>query len=215
VFQQLTGGTVDTLTSTQRPEGRREHRTRVEAAILEATHRLLQDRAASEVTIADIMDAVGLSRTAFYRYFPDVNSVLVRLLREVRQQFVVDWLESPDDADFVEVLDADAHASLVQFEEHAAIIRACLDARTGAPELYVAWLQNVEEVVDQNATRIEDLNRRGVTKVACPRETARALVTFTIYYATEGLARVVDAEGRRAIADTLMAVWYRTIFATV
>jgi len=204
---------VDTLT-TQRPEGRREHRSRVEHAILGATHDLLQDRTASEVTIADIMDAVGLSRTAFYRYFPDVNSVLVRLLREVREKFVVDWIDSPDDADFVKVLDVDARASLVQFEEHAAIIRACLDARTSAPELYVAWLQIFEEVVVQVATRIDDLNRRGVTKVGCPEETARALVTFTIYYVTEGLARV-DGQGRQALADTLMAVWYRTIFASV
>ena len=204
---------MDALT-TQLPEGRREHRTRVEFSILEATHRLLQDRGAAEVTIADIMDAVGLSRTAFYRYFPDVNSVLVRLLREVRQQFVVDWLESPDDADFLKVLDADAQSILVQFEEHSAIIRACLDARTSSPELYVAWLRIVEEVVAQVAARIEDLNRHGVTKVGYPQETARALVTFTIYYATEGLARV-EREGRGALADTLMAVWYRTIFATV
>ena len=206
---------MDTLTTTERPEDRRQHRTRVEHAILDATHGLLRDRAASEVTIADIMDAVGLSRTAFYRYFPDVNAVLVRLLREVRQRFVVDWLESPDDADFVQVLDSDARATLGQFEEHAAIIRACLDARTSAPELYVAWLQIMEEVIAQAATRIEDLNRHGVTKVGCPEETARALVTFTIYYATEGLSRVDGAVGRQALADTLMAVWYRTIFATV
>jgi len=205
---------VDTLTTSQRPEGRREHRTRVEHSILEATHRLLRDRTASEVTIADIMDAVGLSRTAFYRYFPDVNSVLVRLLREVKQHFVVDWFESPDDADFVRVLDLDARSTLTQFEEHEAIVRACLDARTSAPELYVAWLQIVEEVVSQVAERISELNRRGVTKVGFPDETARALVTFTIYYATEGLARV-DADGRPALAETLMAVWYRTIFATV
>jgi TetR/AcrR family transcriptional regulator, ethionamide resistance regulator len=205
---------VDALTPA-RPEGRRAHRARVELTILEATHRLLQDRAASEVTIADIMDAVGLSRTAFYRYFPDVNSVLVRLLREVRQQFAVDWLEAPDDANFVQVLDSDARASLSRFDEHAAIIRACLDARTSAPELYDAWLQIVEEVVAQTAARIEDLNRHGVTKVGCPQETARALITFTIYYATEGLARVGDRAGRQALAETLMAVWYRTIFASV
>jgi TetR/AcrR family transcriptional regulator, ethionamide resistance regulator len=206
---------VDTLTTTARTEGRRQHRTRVEAAILEATHGLLQDRPASEVTIADIMDAVGLSRTAFYRYFPDVNAVLVRLLQEVRARFVTYWLEAPDDADFTEVLDSDARASLVQFEAHASIIRACLDARTSAPELYVAWLQNVEEIIEQAATRIDDLNRHGVTKVLRPAETARALITFTIYYAVEGLARVQSDEDRRALAETLMAVWYRTLFATI
>ena len=206
---------MDTLAKLDRPESRRQHRSKVEQSILQATHGLLQDRSASEVTIADIMDAVGLSRTAFYRYFPDVNAVLVRLLNEVKAKFASDWFESPDDANFTEVLDADARSSVEQFEEHAAIMRACLDARTSSPELYDAWLQNVEESVQRTAARIEGLNRRGVTNVRSPEETARALCTLTIYYATEGIARVKGGEGREVIADTLMAVWYRTIFASI
>jgi AcrR family transcriptional regulator len=183
----------------------------VEQAILAATHDLLEDRTASEVTIADIMDAVGLSRTAFYRYFPDVNSVLVRLLRHVQSEFVGTWLEAPDDADFTEVLRADATANVERFARNGAILRACLDARTTAPELYAAWLQVVEDVVHRAATRIEGLNRRGVTQVQSPIETARALVTFTIYYVSEGLPRVAPGD-RAALRDTLAAVWFRTIF---
>ena len=202
-----------TLLTRPQPEGRLQRRTRVERSILDATHGLLADRAAAEVTIADIMDVVGLSRTAFYRYFPDVNSVLVRLLKEVEAQFVGTWLEAPDDADFTEVIRLDARSNVERFETHGAIIGACLDSRTSAPELYVAWLRVVENVVHRAADRIEGLNRRGVTQVRSPEETARALVTFTIYYVTEGLARVDgDDNGRDGLAETLTAVWYRTIF---
>jgi TetR/AcrR family transcriptional regulator, ethionamide resistance regulator len=200
--------TLMTMTET---EGRVQHRTRVERAILAATHGLLADRAAAEVTIADIMDVVGLSRTAFYRYFPDVNSVLVRLLREVQAEFVGTWLEAPDDADFTEVLRADSEDNVERFIAHGAIIGACLDARTTAPELYVAWLGVVEETVARAAVRIEGLNRRGVTQVRTPAETARALITFTIYYVTEGLARVTEPD-HAALVETLSAVWFRTIF---
>jgi AcrR family transcriptional regulator len=203
---------VETLVTRIQPEGRLQHRTRVERAILGATHDLLQDRAASEVTIADIMDAVGLSRTAFYRYFPDVNSVLVRLLGEVSNRFVMTWLDAPDDADFADVLRSDARTNLERMEEHGAIVGACLDARTTAPELYAAWLKLTEVVVGRVGIRLEELNRRGVTQVGCPAETARALVTFSIYYLTEGLTRL-GAEGRDALAETLQAVWYRTIFS--
>ena len=203
--------TTTLMTRTQ-PEGRVQHRTRVEQSILAATHGLLADRAAADVTIADIMDAVGLSRTAFYRYFPDVNAVLVRLLREIRAQFVGAWLECPDDADFVVLLRGDAHENVARFVAHGAIIAACLDSRTSAPELFVAWLEIVEEVVAEVAERIGDLNRRGVTNVGSAYETARALVTFTIYYVTEGLART-EATGTEALEETLAAVWYRTIFA--
>lgn len=202
---------MNTLTAPPRAGGRLEHRAKVERAILAATHALLHDRSAAEVTIADIMDAVGLSRTAFYRYFPDVNSVLVRLLREVQAEFVSSWRDDEVDADFEKGLMEDWQTNVARFEEHAPIIRACLEGRTSAPELYAAWLQVVEEVVTRTAGRIEDLSRRDVIHVRNPIETARALVTFTIYYVTEGLVRV-DDEGRAALADTLMEVWYRTLF---
>ena len=35
-----------------------------------------------ELTVDELMEGTGLSRTAFYRYFPDRESVLVDLLEE-------------------------------------------------------------------------------------------------------------------------------------
>ena len=202
---------METPGRSPRSEGRRQHRSRVEQAILAATGKLLEDRPAPEVTIADIMEAVGLSRTAFYRYFPDVNAVLVRLLREVQAEFVGTWLEAPDDADFEEVLRGDARDNVARFASHAAMIGACLDARTSLPELHAEWVRVFEEVVDRATNRIQGLNRRGVTHVHSPEETARALITMTIYYVTEGLERV-DQAGREALEQTLAAIWHRSIF---
>ena len=59
---------------------------------------------------------------------------------------------------------------------------------------------------------LEELNRRGVTHVRSPHETAQALVTFTIHYVTEGLARV-SPDGVDALVDTLGVIWYRAIFS--
>lgn len=202
---------MDTLVRPRRAEGRRQHRTRVEQTILAATRKLLEDRPAPEVTIADVMEAVGLSRTAFYRYFPDVNAVLVRLLREAQAEFVGTWLEAPDTADFAQVLHNDARDNVARFVANEAMIRACLDARTSMPELHREWLIVVDEVVDHAAQRMSELNRRGITQVRSPRETAQALVTFTIHYVTEGLARV-SPDGVDALVDTLAAIWYRAIF---
>ncbi len=191
--------------------GRRARRAWIEATILAATHQLLEDRAAADVTISDLMEVVGLSRTAFYRYFPDVNSVLVRLLHEVESEFIGTWLEAPYDADFQQVLAHDAGDNLERFQVHWSIIQACLDARTTAPALHEAWVELVDRIVDRAAARIEDLNGAGVTKVAHPAETARALVTFTVHYAMESLKRV-EPDASSVVAETMGDVWYRTIF---
>jgi AcrR family transcriptional regulator len=192
-------------------EGRRARRARIESTILAATHTLLEDRSASEVTISDLMERVGLSRTAFYRYFPDVNSVLIRLLHEVQSEFIGTWLESPHDADFQQVLRGDSLGNVERFRIHRSIIQACLDARTSAPELHTAWVDVVDRVVERAGLRISDLNRAGVTDVTYPMEMARALMTFTVHYVMESLQRI-DREQLSMVAETMGDVWYRTIF---
>jgi AcrR family transcriptional regulator len=183
----------------------------MEASILSATHTLLHDRSAADVTISDVMDVVGLSRTAFYRYFPDVITVLVRLLDEVQSEFIGSWLEAPLDADFQQVLVADARANIARFQVHGAILQACLDARSGAPELHAAWISVVNRIIERAGLRITQLNAAGVSKVQHPMETARALVLMTINYAMEGLQRLSGDESE-ILGDTLGDVWFRAIF---
>ncbi len=205
------GPEPDPLADVPQAEGRRARRARIEATILAATHSLLEDRAASEVTISDLMGLVGLSRTAFYRYFPDVNSVLVRLLHEVQSEFIGTWLEAPYDADFKEVLAKDARSNMDRFQVHWSIIQACLDARTTAPDLYAAWVEVTDRIAERAGVRIAELNREGLSDVAHPMEMSRALVTFTIHYAMEGIQRL-EREQLTSVADTLGDVWNRTIF---
>lgn len=58
-------------------QARLEHRTRQSDAISGAALSLLIDRGASALTMAAIATEAGVSRQTLYRYYPDVDAVLV------------------------------------------------------------------------------------------------------------------------------------------
>jgi AcrR family transcriptional regulator len=61
----------------------RERRTTAERTILDATEALLTDREFRDLTVEDVMASTGLTRTSFYRYFPDLEAVLLRWLSDL------------------------------------------------------------------------------------------------------------------------------------
>src|ERR1700739_3904180 len=61
----------------------RRRRNEAREQILEVARRELRVRPFRELSVDELMQQTGLSRTAFYRYFPDREAVLVDLLEEV------------------------------------------------------------------------------------------------------------------------------------
>ena len=53
------------------------HRRAVRDAALDATATLVHERGPSGVTMSQIAEATGIARATLYRYFPDVDAVLV------------------------------------------------------------------------------------------------------------------------------------------
>jgi AcrR family transcriptional regulator len=54
-----------------------EHRRSVREAILESTWRLVSERGLLAVTMSQIAEATGIGRATLYKYFPDVEAILV------------------------------------------------------------------------------------------------------------------------------------------
>ena len=63
--------------------------SRAQTAILEATERLLRERPLRRLSVADIIEAAGVSRTSFYAYFASKTAVIAECLREVMDQVMV------------------------------------------------------------------------------------------------------------------------------
>src|SRR5215213_2017209 len=53
------------------------HRRQVHEAILDATAALIAERGPTSVAMSTIADRAGIGRATLYKYFPDVDSILV------------------------------------------------------------------------------------------------------------------------------------------
>src|ERR1700704_6947281 len=107
----------------------REQRETTRQAIMAAARALLRERPYRELSVDLVMAQTGLSRTAFYRHFDDIPSLVLRLIADVgRELYEVGerWR-----AGALEDLRGSAHEGLrgiVEFMvEHGRLIRAVHD----------------------------------------------------------------------------------------
>jgi AcrR family transcriptional regulator len=121
-----------------------------ETAILDATERILRERAFTELAVNDIIAAAGVSRTSFYAHFSSRTAVLAACLRRV-----VDELAAPPSEGVVAVdpfltatgLDPAAaiRSSLVRWvalaSDHGALLRTVSEEWIHDPELGELWLE--------------------------------------------------------------------------
>jgi TetR/AcrR family transcriptional regulator, ethionamide resistance regulator len=197
--------------TTRQRERARGHRASVEAAIFRAVETLLEDRAFRDLTVEDVMAAAGMGRTAFYRYFPDLESVLLRRLAQVGAELdeATDrWLH-PDSEPESGLADAALGLAEV-FKAHAPLLVALADAAASG-ELDQAWRATVEGFVEPAIERIEQLCERGRCALERPDQTARALVWMTERYLLESYRDDPDFDPA-LVAQTVAQIWHRTLF---
>ena len=197
--------------TTRQRERARDHRASVEAAIYRAIELLLEDRPFRDLTVEDVMAQTGMGRTAFYRYFPDLETVLLRRLDQVSVELddASDrWLHP--DAPAAAGL-ADAALGLAEvFRAHAPLLQALADAAASG-ELDRAWRATVDGFVAPATERIAKLRERGRCSVDRPDQTARALVWMTERYLLESYREDRDFDPELA-SQTLAQIWHRSLF---
>ncbi len=179
---------------------------------MDAVEALLAERAWSDLRVEDVMSAAGLTRTAFYRYFPDLEAVLLALLASVRAELA-------DAANRWLLLDADPYEGIIEantalarvWSQHRAVLAAFSDAATSGSRIQKAWHQMVDSFLEPVEKRFADLTRRRLISLEHPSETARALVWMNERYLFETFARgrAVSVEDAGA---TLSQVWSRVLF---
>ena len=184
----------------------------MERAILDAAEALLAAESFHALTVEDVMKKAGLTRTAFYRYFPDLEAVLLRRMSELHAELAEAaslWLDL--DADPSEPILA-ANTGLAEvYKQHGRILLAFADAAGRGPEIEKAWHDTVHSFVAPVVARIEDLQSRGLANVPNIEETARALVWMNERYLLETFGRRNESDVHVA-AQTLSEIWHRVLF---
>jgi AcrR family transcriptional regulator len=200
-------------TRVERRTAVRRRRAAIEQAILDATEALLTDRAFRDLSVEDVMARAGLTRTAFYRYFPDLEAVLLRQLLSAQGELrhAADlWLNK--DVDPREGLFAAATALAEVFFRHGRLLLALADASAGSPDIEAAWRTAIQSFVAPVQARIEGLSREGLCQISDPAQTAIALVWMNERYLLETFGRGQGLPIPEA-AQTLATIWRRTLFA--
>ncbi|SIR54344.1 TetR/AcrR family transcriptional regulator [Micromonospora avicenniae] len=197
-----------------RRAGRRSGDQR-ELAILATAERLMTERPFAEISIDDLARGAGISRPAFYFYFPSKDAVLLTLL---------DRVTAEADAAAGDTLDrmADDPRSRWRdligrfhdtFRAHKAVVLACAQARGANAEVRELWAAVLERWVRCTQTAIEAERRRGAAPDGLPaRDLAIALNSMNERVMHATLAGDGPAVAEPDVVDVLLDVWLSTIY---
>jgi AcrR family transcriptional regulator len=169
---------------------------RAETAILAATEQLLQDRPLNELSVGDIIDAAGISRTSFYVYFSSKTSVIAECLRRVMDQVMV--AVEP----FLSQSAADAETAIrISLEQwvavctvHGALLRAVSEEWPHDQQLRKLWFAMLATVTAHTARVIRAARRAGQAPPGADPDALAACLMWG-YERVMHVALVGDARG--------------------
>jgi AcrR family transcriptional regulator len=195
-------------TSASRRSEHRRRRSEAKQQILDTARERLQSTSFRDLSIDDLMQGTGLSRTAFYRYFPDREAVLVELLEEV-------WGSLAQARDEVAPTSAGADASADAvgviaelLGENRAVLKAVADAAAGdegVEEVYRAFMHDYW--IDDIAARITQAQSTGLAAGLDPQLAGEALGWMAERLVTQTLDR-----DPRQVFDTIIAILVKCLY---
>jgi AcrR family transcriptional regulator len=185
--------------------------------LLRALEDLLATRPLAEVGISDITESAGVTRSGFYFYFSSKAAAVAALLEDFREQMEragAAWYDAGDTPPRDRVTDT-VHASAALWCAHAHLLVAMLDAASSDPEARETWGAWTAAFRERISGRIRADRRTGLIHTAAdPGALAVVLMGATLHAMEHDVRRV--AAGRRAdakLADALIDLWYRTLYA--
>jgi AcrR family transcriptional regulator len=187
-------------TFASRRSANRRRRTEAREQILDVARRQLKIKPFRDLSVDELMQATGLSRTAFYRYFPDREAVLVDLLEEV-------WGSLAEARD-VEVgtggiASAASMAGLSQLlSENRQVLKAIADAAPGDEDVEQAYRAFMHSYwIEDLTARIVEAQRQGLAAGLDPELAGEALGWMAERLVTQSLHRDPNQ-----VLDTIIAI---------
>jgi AcrR family transcriptional regulator len=190
---------------------RRRTRDEVRQAVRGALVEMLAERPFKDVTVDELARRAGLSRTAFYFYYPDKNEVLKEATNEAAADVYAEadrWWhgEGPPETLVREALEGIAAV----YCEHSDMLRAAVEATTYDAEFRAFYESLIHRFVDATAEHLRRELDAGRVRPLEPDSIAEALV----WMAERCNYSILLVEGRsqREVVDSLTAIWIHAIY---
>jgi AcrR family transcriptional regulator len=191
---------------------RRRNRQEVEAAVREALLRLLSEgQPFKDITVDELARAAGLSRTAFYFYFPGKEQALMSAAAEVTEELFEradTWWHGSGPPE--QLVRAALDGILQVYVEHAALLRATVELTSYSQEFEDFYKGLLDRFVLATAEHLRRERAAGrLRPLADPDVTAEALV-----WMAERCNHILVKQGRspEELVDSMTAVWVHALY---
>ena len=193
------------------PATRRRTREEVQAAVRGALVELVLERPFKDVTVDELARRGGLSRTAFYFYYPDKDEVLKEAANDVAAEVYAEadrWWhgEGPPEQLVREAIEG----IMAVYSDHAGVLRAAVEATTYDPAFRAFYQALIQRFVDATAEHLRGELASGRLRPLEPEAAAEALVWMTercayAFYLVEG--RPVGE-----VISSLTGIWVHALY---
>jgi AcrR family transcriptional regulator len=172
---------------------------------------MLGDRPFKDVTVDELARRAGLSRTAFYFYYPDKNEVLKEAANDVAAEVYAEadrWWhgEGPPVQLVRDALEGIARV----FTTHADMLRAAVEATTYDAEFRAFYEALIQRFVDATAAHLRrELDAKRLRPLD-PDTVAEALVWMVerCNYAI----LLLEGRSEQRVVDSLTAIWIHALY---
>ena len=183
----------------------------VEAAVREALLRLLSEGVPfKKLTVDELARAAGLSRTAFYFYFPGKEQALMSAAAEVSAAFHAradTWWHGEGSPE--ELVRAALVGGLEVYVQHAPVLRAAVELTSYSQEFDEFYKELVDRFARETADHLRREQEAGrLRPIDCD------LVAEALAWMAERCNHMMIKEGRspEEVVDTLTTVWVHAVY---
>ncbi|MBA4867064.1 TetR/AcrR family transcriptional regulator [Streptomyces sp. PSKA54] len=165
--------------TTRRPSSAADRRAALEKRILSVIEECLRGGVTyTELSVEQIAQAAGISRSTFYLYFRDKVDVLLRLsgsLKTKSYAIAAAWRPTGPDGG-VDGLARTYELTLRHYREHAALLAAINEVAAYDPLVHEAWTADQDRFIDNLVTVLKEEQRAGRTPADIDPELAAKMI---------------------------------------
>ncbi len=185
-----------------------------EQAILRTAEQLLAARSLAEISVDDLAQGAGLSRSAFYFYFASKDAVVLTLVDRMVEQTagVHDVALQMLDSDPADAWRSGIESFYATFGAHRPVIRAVTELSATNEEARALWSQVMQGWVEQVAVLIDAAPAQERRRAVSSRDLATALVQMNERVLHAIFVEESPAVSEQAVIDTLTHVWVSAIY---